>query len=72
MGALDVLGDGPEREKLERQAAALGIEDKITFHGYSEETDRLYGKFVMSSVSVIYSEGMPLTLGKGSANRDSR
>ncbi len=27
------------KEKLERQAAALGIEDKITFHGYSEETD---------------------------------
>ena len=36
---LDVLGDGPEREELEKRADALGLNDKITFHGYSEETD---------------------------------
>ena len=60
---LDVLGDGPEREKLERQAAALGIEDKITFHGYSEETDN----FMANSSCLLfpsYTEGMPLTLAR--------
>lgn len=31
---LDVLGDGPERPALEAQAAALGLEGRVTFHGF--------------------------------------
>ena len=31
---LDIAGDGPEREALERQAARLGLTDRVTFHGW--------------------------------------
>jgi glycosyltransferase involved in cell wall biosynthesis len=30
---LDILGDGPERAKLEELAANLGLNDRVTFHG---------------------------------------
>jgi len=32
--ALHVLGDGPERERLEAQAARLGLAGRATFHGF--------------------------------------
>ena len=38
---LDVLGDGSEREELEKRADVLGLNDKIIFHGYSEDADSL-------------------------------
>ena len=31
---LEVVGDGPEREALERRARALGIQDRVRFHGF--------------------------------------
>lgn len=34
---LDVIGRGPDRERLESQAAALGITDQVTFHGFLAE-----------------------------------
>ena len=34
---LDVIGDGWWRERLERQAAALGITNRVTFHGHVDE-----------------------------------
>lgn len=37
--ALDVVGDGPERDRLERRAKALGIEGRVTFHGLLEKGD---------------------------------
>src|SRR5262249_58792264 len=30
---LRLVGDGPERERLERQVRALGLEDRVTFCG---------------------------------------
>lgn len=41
---LDVLGDGPEKEELEKRSYVLGLSDKITFHGYSEEADSLMSR----------------------------
>jgi glycosyltransferase involved in cell wall biosynthesis len=38
---LEVFGDGPEREKLVRTTAALGIEDRVTFHGRVSRQDVL-------------------------------
>lgn len=32
--ALDVIGDGDEREALEAQARRLGVSDKVVFHGF--------------------------------------
>lgn len=31
---LDIIGDGPERPGLERQAASLGLADHVKFHGH--------------------------------------
>ncbi|MGD9639818.1 MAG: glycosyltransferase family 4 protein [Synergistaceae bacterium] len=60
---LDVLGDGPERNELEKMTRELGLESKIWFHGYSDDTDRL-----MASSSCLlfpsYSEGYGLVLAR--------
>lgn len=34
---LDVVGQGPERERLEQLAQRLGLADRVTFHGYVDE-----------------------------------
>ena len=31
---LDIIGDGDQRQQLERQAARLGITDRVIFHGF--------------------------------------
>jgi glycosyltransferase involved in cell wall biosynthesis len=35
---LDVCGQGPDRPRLESLAARLGVDDRVTFHGYLSET----------------------------------
>jgi glycosyltransferase involved in cell wall biosynthesis len=39
---LDVVGDGPERAGLEAAAAALGVADRVTFHGHQPDVGRFY------------------------------
>jgi glycosyltransferase involved in cell wall biosynthesis len=34
---LDIIGKGREHERLERLVAALGLDDRVTFHGYVDE-----------------------------------
>ncbi|MFW6865917.1 glycosyltransferase family 4 protein [Nocardioides sp. CPCC 206347] len=43
---VDVIGHGPESERLVAHAAALGLADKVVFHGYvsTEEKDDLLGR----------------------------
>ncbi|MDY9921609.1 MAG: glycosyltransferase family 4 protein [Synergistota bacterium] len=60
---LEVLGDGPEREKLKERAAALGIGDKIIFHGFSDEAD----SFMARSSCLLFpsrNEGYGLVLAR--------
>ena len=35
---MDLLGDGRERARLEARAAAMGIRDRVTFHGHVADT----------------------------------
>ena len=58
---LDVLGDGPMADELKKLARGLEIGDKISFHGYSDQSDEYMAK---SDCLLFpsYSEGMPLTL----------
>lgn len=60
---LEVLGDGPMRAELEELTEKLGLAEKVTFHGYSEEVDHY-----MAAASCLlfpsYTEGMPLTLAR--------
>lgn len=60
---LHVVGDGPEREALQRQAALAGIEDRIVFEGWLDQDAirQLYQKvdlFAMAS----FAEGIPVVL----------
>lgn len=60
---LDIVGDGPSRAALRERAAALGIADRVVFHGYMDETGvrrRLAEAdvFVMAS----FAEGVPVVL----------
>ena len=58
---LSIIGDGPERTALERQAAGLGIADRITWHGLVENAGSLltaFDAFVLSS----RTEGTPIAL----------
>lgn len=65
----DVVGDGPLRADLERLAGALGIEDRVAFHGWQDQaavSEVLRGSDVLLAPSVTDDngdeEGIPMTL----------
>ena len=55
---LDVVGDGPDRADLERLAGALGMQDRVRFHGFLPNP---YPTIASSDLMVIPSEyeGLP-------------
>jgi glycosyltransferase involved in cell wall biosynthesis len=56
-----VIGDGPLRQPLQRQASELGIDDRVTFHGHrSDSVACLAGLDAL--VMCSDHEGMPMTL----------
>jgi sugar transferase (PEP-CTERM/EpsH1 system associated) len=58
---LDIVGDGPSRQDLEALRAALGLESRVTFHGYREDVTSFLSAadaFVLSSIS----EGVSIAL----------
>ena len=58
---LDLVGDGPSRESLERLTAELGLEGHVRFLGYRQDVATLLRRpqvFLLSSIS----EGISLTL----------
>ncbi|WP_122089315.1 glycosyltransferase [Halalkalicoccus subterraneus] len=62
-GTLTVVGTGPERERLERQAAAQDVADTVTFEGFvsDDRLAHLYGEsdvFVLPSVEANESFGI--------------
>ena len=61
--SLEVLGDGPARERLERLADDLGVGDAVTFHGYVDEEEKIT-RLNRASVFVFGStqEGFGLVL----------
>jgi Glycosyltransferase len=58
---LYVVGDGAERAALERQAADLGIADRVTFAGWSTDAPAWYAAADIVALSSD-SEGTPLSL----------
>lgn len=51
---LDILGDGPERSDLEKLVFDLGLADRVTFHGFVNDPDRIMGQsdiFLLTSLS---------------------
>jgi peptidoglycan/xylan/chitin deacetylase (PgdA/CDA1 family) len=58
---LRIIGDGPERVRLETRATQLGIAPFVTFHGYQKHVEAFlptFDIFVLPSLT----EGIPLAL----------
>jgi glycosyltransferase involved in cell wall biosynthesis len=58
---LEVIGDGCELPRLRREAAALGIEDRVVFHGFQKDPREILAR-VDVLVSASRSESLGLSL----------
>lgn len=58
---LIIIGEGPERESLEKLVVQHGLEDKILFTGYREDA-RNYIPFLNVYIISSLTEGLPITL----------
>lgn len=56
-----IVGDGPEREKLEKLTSDLDMVDRVIFTGFREDATRLY-KIIDIFLLPSFSEGTPMTL----------
>jgi glycosyltransferase involved in cell wall biosynthesis len=56
-----IVGDGPERDSLQAQAAALGIADRIIMPGHRWDVADLLAAFDVFALPSLF-EGTPLTL----------
>ena len=65
---VNIVGQGPERERLERLAISLGIASKVHFHGHAsnEELDRLFDESWISVCPSAY-EGWGMVCMEASA-----
>jgi glycosyltransferase involved in cell wall biosynthesis len=55
-------GDGPERERLERQAQQLGLADQVTFAGFLPDVLPVYAAADVVVLPSIAGEGLPRVL----------
>ncbi len=58
---LDVIGDGPDRESLQARAQALGVADRITWHGQLPQP-KLLSFYQRAAAVVVPSRGEGLGL----------
>ena len=58
-----VIGDGPERERLERLSKDLGLENNVKFFGFLEKSEEVLAYMKSSKVFALPSmrEGSPVT-----------
>ena len=58
---LDIFGEGYMRAELERERAALNLQDRIVFRGYSDQLEKEYASHAFN-VLVSRDEGFPNTV----------
>lgn len=65
---LDVVGDGPDRARCEATRTALGLEDRVVFHGWVARTE-LGSHYAKAHFVLVPSqtEGWPKVLSEGMA-----
>ncbi|MCM3884952.1 glycosyltransferase family 4 protein [Frankia sp. R82] len=51
----DIIGDGPDRARLETRAVALGLADNVRFRGFLAESDEVYARMKAATVLVLPS-----------------
>ena len=56
-----IVGEGPLRGELEAQARALGLGDRLVFHGFARDVARVLSAFDLSVFPSLW-EGTPLTV----------
>jgi glycosyltransferase involved in cell wall biosynthesis len=56
-----IVGDGDERQDLERQTAALGLGTRVFFHGWRRDMAEVYGDLDVV-VNCSLNEGTPVAL----------
>ena len=63
---LKIFGTGPQRDRLEKQAAALGLADRVLLPGLADDIET---ELVNASVFALSSihEGLPMALAEGMA-----
>ncbi|MFB6185793.1 MAG: glycosyltransferase family 4 protein [Halobacteriaceae archaeon] len=59
-----IIGDGPERDRLEARADELGVSDYVSFEGFIEDDDDVIARIQASKIFVLPSirEGFPNTI----------
>ncbi|MGN6250462.1 MAG: glycosyltransferase [Marmoricola sp.] len=60
-GVLLVVGDGPNRQDLERRAQRLGLTDRVRFLGERDDVDRILAATDCSVLSTDW-EGLPISV----------
>lgn len=58
---LDVIGDGPQRGEWGALTAELGLQDRVTFHGFRNDAEAWMARSACL-LFTSYQEGMPLTV----------
>jgi len=56
-----IVGDGPERSRLERLAASVGVGERTVFAGYQSQPQRFYQAMDLFALTSRH-EGLPLSL----------
>jgi glycosyltransferase involved in cell wall biosynthesis len=51
-----IIGDGPERARLEAEARALGIDDRVTFRGRLPDATAVYAELGRAKTALVSSE----------------
>ncbi len=62
-----IIGDGPERQKIEQQVQAMGLDDAVFLLGVRRDIPELLSAVDLVVVPSILKEGLPLVLVEGSA-----
>ncbi len=65
---LEIVGEGPERPRLERLAQELGIAEAVIFHGRQADPAPFYRRFDLVALSSD-TEQMPMCVLEGMASR---
>lgn len=56
-----VVGDGPDRDRLERELTRRGLRERFEFRGWVKDRDEAYGAFDILFIPSLF-EGVPMVL----------